>query len=38
MNKLKQIRESRGLSQSELAEKSGVKKRMIQAYEQDYIL
>ena len=31
---LKRIRESRGLSQTELAEKSGVKLRNIQAYEQ----
>ena len=32
--KLKSIREARGLSQAELAEQSGVKKRMIQLYEQ----
>lgn len=33
-SKLKRIRESRGLSQTELAEQSGVKLRNIQAYEQ----
>ena len=32
--KLKQIRESRGISQTELAEMSGVKLRSIQMYEQ----
>ncbi|MEG1651709.1 MAG: helix-turn-helix transcriptional regulator [Oscillospiraceae bacterium] len=32
--RLKQVRENRGLSQSELAEKSGVKLRSIQMYEQ----
>lgn len=35
-SKLKRIRESRGLSQSELAEQSGVKLRNIQMYEQRY--
>ena len=33
---LKDIRESRGMSQQDLAEKSGIHKRMIQAYEQGY--
>ena len=33
---LKEIRESRGMSQQDLAEKSGINKRMIQAYEQGY--
>ena len=33
---LKDIRESRGMSQQDLAEKSGINKRMIQAYEQGY--
>ena len=33
---LKEIRESRGMSQQELAEASGINKRMIQAYEQGY--
>lgn len=33
---LKEIRESRGMSQQDLADKSGINKRMIQAYEQDY--
>ena len=33
---LKQIRQSRGLTQSQLAEKSGVNVRMIQYYEQGY--
>jgi len=33
---LKDIRESRGMSQHDLAEKSGINKRMIQAYEQGY--
>lgn len=34
MNNLKSIRESRGLSQSQLADASGVNVRMIQYYEQ----
>ena len=34
MTNLKRIREARGLSQSKLAEKSGVNVRMIQYYEQ----
>lgn len=34
--KLKEIRESRGLSQAELAKLSDVKLRNIQAYEQGY--
>jgi len=33
---LKEIRESRGMSQQDLADKSGIPKRMIQAYEQGY--
>ena len=33
---LKEIRESRGMSQQDLAEASGIPKRMIQAYEQGY--
>lgn len=33
---LKEIRESRGMSQKDLADKSGIPKRMIQAYEQGY--
>ena len=33
---LKEIRESRGMSQQDLAEKSRINKRMIQAYEQGY--
>ena len=33
---LKEIRESRGMSQQDLAEKSGISKRMVQAYEQGY--
>lgn len=33
---LKEIRESRGMSQQDLAGKSGINKRMIQAYEQGY--
>ena len=33
---LKEIRESRGMSQQDLADKSGIHKRMIQAYEQGY--
>lgn len=36
MNKLKQMREARGLSQSQLAKKSGVNIRLIQYYEQNY--
>lgn len=34
MNKLKRMRESKGLSQSQLAEKSGVHLRTLQYYEQ----
>jgi transcriptional regulator with XRE-family HTH domain len=33
---LKEIRESRGMSQQDLTDKSGINKRMIQAYEQGY--
>ena len=33
---LKEIRETRGMSQKDLADKSGINKRMIQAYEQGY--
>ena len=33
---LKDIRESRWMSQQDLADKSGINKRMIQAYEQGY--
>lgn len=33
---LKEIRESRCMSQQDLADKSGINKRMIQAYEQGY--
>ena len=33
---LKEIRESRGMSQQDLADKSGISKRMVQAYEQGY--
>jgi len=33
---LKEIRESRGMSQQDLADKTGIPKRMIQAYEQGY--
>ena len=33
---LKEIRESRGMSQKDLATVTGIPKRMIQAYEQDY--
>ena len=33
---LKDIRESRGISQQDLSDKSGISKRMIQAYEQGY--
>lgn len=36
MSNLKKMREAAGLSQAKLAEKSGVKLRMIQAYEQRY--
>lgn len=36
MNPLKRQRKSAGLTQQELAERSGVKLRMIQAYEQNY--
>ena len=35
-NSLKRQRESAGLTQQELARRSGVKLRMIQAYEQNY--
>ncbi|MEG1085160.1 MAG: helix-turn-helix transcriptional regulator [Anaerovoracaceae bacterium] len=34
MNKLKELRETRKLSRSQLAEKSGVNVRTIEAYEQ----
>jgi transcriptional regulator with XRE-family HTH domain len=34
MNKLKKVRESRGLSQAQLAEKSGINIRTLQYYEQ----
>ena len=33
---LREIRETRGMSQQDLADKSGINKRMIQAYEQGY--
>ena len=33
---LREIRESREMSQKDLADKSGITKRMIQAYEQGY--
>ena len=33
---LKEIRESRGMSQQDLADKAMIHKRMIQAYEQGY--
>ena len=33
---LRKIRESHGMSQKDLADKSGINKRMIQAYEQGY--
>ena len=33
---LREIRESHGMSQQDLADKSGINKRMIQAYEQGY--
>ena len=36
MNKLKRIREAAGMSQSQLAEKTGVKLQAIQHYEQGY--
>lgn len=36
MTKLKMIREESGLSQSKLAESSGVNVRMIQSYEQGF--
>ena len=36
MNSLKRQRISAGLTQKQLAEKSGVKIRMIRAYEQNY--
>ena len=36
LNSLKRQRKSAGLTQQELAERSGVKLRMIQAYEQNY--
>ena len=36
MNRLKQMREAKGLSQSQLAKKSGVNIRLIQYYEQNY--
>jgi transcriptional regulator with XRE-family HTH domain len=36
MNKLKKVRLMYGLSQKELAERSGVSLRLIQAYEQNY--
>ena len=36
MNKLKTVRESRGLTQKALAEKSGVNIRLIQHYEQGF--
>ena len=36
MTNLKRIRQQRGLSQSELAESSGVSVRMIQHYEQRF--
>ena len=35
MNKLKQIREQAGLSQSQLAERAGVSLRTLQDYEQE---
>lgn len=35
MSKLKEIREQKRMTQSELSEKSGVNLRMIQYYEQD---
>lgn len=34
MSKLQELRKAKGFSQSELAEQSGVKKRLIQDYEQ----
>ena len=36
MNRLKQMREARGMTQSALAMASGVSIRLIQAYEQGY--
>lgn len=36
MTRLKQIRELKGLTQAELAEKSGVNLRTVQNYEQGY--
>lgn len=36
MSKLKRIREDRGMTQASLSDKSGVSKRLIQAYEQGY--
>lgn len=36
MSNLKKMRESAGLSQAQLAEKSGVNKRTLQVYEQGY--
>ncbi len=36
MSKLKRIREERGMTQASLSDKSGVSKRLIQAYEQGY--
>lgn len=36
MSNLKKMREAAGMSQSKLAEKSNVKLRMIQVYEQGY--
>lgn len=36
MSKLQELRKAKGLSQSELAEQSGVNKRIIQTYEINY--
>ena len=36
MSNLKRIREDRGMTQASLSDKSGVSKRLIQAYEQGY--
>lgn len=36
MSNLKRIRESKGLTQAGLAEKSGVNKRMVEHYEQGF--
>ena len=36
MNRLKEIRETKGLSQSQLAKASGVNVRLIQHYEQGF--